>query len=270
MKILVILALLTAILFNVTGVDLMAPVSFEFGEKTEVKKADEQSMLTAGEKIAEIVEVDAGYRANLAPDYTGKKLVALTFDDGPHPECTPQLLAVLSEKGVKATFFMLGLMVERHPQVAAQVAAAGHEVENHTMWHQNMVWISAENVREDVSRARAAIEAATGVTPQYVRLPYGLYNDTVMGAMETPVIAWSVDPRDWASERTVEGVSSGVVEATFDGAIILLHDIYPTTVGAVAIIIDTLREQGYEFVTVAELARAKGVTLERGVEYRSF
>ncbi|MBQ3474394.1 polysaccharide deacetylase family protein [Candidatus Saccharibacteria bacterium] len=199
----------------------------------------------------------------------GKKLVALTFDDGPSPSTTPALLDILSEKSVLATFFMLGNMAQNNPGIVKRIEREGHEVASHTMYHQNLVLLSRGAVQSDVNEAKTVFSNILGHTPKLTRPPYGNFNDAVFSSTNTPLILWSVDPQDWRNKdaSTILGITLNQVH---DGAIILLHDIYPTTVEAVSSIVDTLRDSGYEFTTVSELAEIRDVDLSSGEYYYNF
>ncbi|MBQ9019824.1 polysaccharide deacetylase family protein [Candidatus Saccharibacteria bacterium] len=199
-----------------------------------------------------------------------KKLIALTFDDGPDETRTEKILGVLKEKSVRATFFTVGIMIERYPGVARKVAEAGHEVETHSMRHRNLTELTELEVEDDIRQAREVLRADAGVEAGILRPPYGAVNEIVKGnaaKMGVSLIGWSVDPKDWSAENAEE-IKRRVVETSYDGAIILMHDIYDRTVEAVGGIIDELRGQGYEFVTVKELAERNGVELSSEIMYR--
>lgn len=199
----------------------------------------------------------------------GKKLVALTFDDGPLAATTPQLLDILEKKQAPATFFVVGTMAERAPEVLKREQKEGHEVGSHTTAHRSLATMSVGEIQAEKQQMNSIVERITGKGVSLVRPPYGALSDTVRGTMGQAMILWSVDPEDW-HDRKAETVRTRVREMVHDGAVILLHDIHPTTVEAVPGIIDDLRADGYEFVTVSELAEAKKVKLESGKVYRSF
>ncbi len=199
----------------------------------------------------------------------GKKLVALTFDDGPFPATTNRLLDILREKEVRATFFELGTMASRYPDVTKRVYEEKHELASHTMSHRQLNKISAGEVETEAGQARDVIESITGREPSLVRPPYGAINGMVAGHIGAPMILWTVDTEDWKS-KDAGSVLERARSAAFDGAIILMHDIYESTVDGAAMVIDALREDGYEFVTVSELAKLRGVELTSGEAYGSF
>lgn len=201
----------------------------------------------------------------------GRPLVALTFDDGPSGVTTPRLLDILKEKNVKATFFVLGGMLNARPDISQRAEAEGHEVESHTMTHRNLEKASAGDVQWEAAAMRQTFMEKLGHEPRLTRPPYGngIRRVEVTQNIGTPMIYWSVDTEDWRS-RDAAAVQARVRQDTYDGAIILMHDIYPSTVDAVAGAIDELRARGYEFVTVEEMAKARGVEMVNGETYFYF
>ena len=199
----------------------------------------------------------------------GKMLVALTFDDGPSDSTTPNLLDILYQKDVPATFFMLGNMARNNPDLVKRVEAEGHEIASHTMYHQNLIRLSVTAIEADISEAKAVFNDILGRTPSLTRPPYGNFNDNVIRATGTPIILWSVDTLDWKNKAT-EPIVSTAMSQVHDGAIILMHDVHPTSVEAVPVLIDTLRGAGYEFVTISELVEARKTTISPGTAYYNF
>ena len=199
-------------------------------------------------------------------DPYGKMLVALTFDDGPSPATTPRLLDVLTEKDVPATFFNLGVMARSNPEIVQRAARERHEIASHTMYHQNLINLPAASAQSDIAEAITTFNAILGHGPAYTRPPYGNYNDVVITSVGTPIILWSVDTRDWQS-KDPSAIVSTTMSQVHDGAIILMHDIYPTSVDAIPTLVDTLRQAGYEFVTISEMAKLRGVELTPGTAY---
>lgn len=200
---------------------------------------------------------------------TGKKLVALTFDDGPSVAQTPRLLQILREKNVKVTFFVVGTMARKAPEILRQEETEGHEVASHTMTHADLQRSTVEGIKWEVAAMNGLFMEILGHGARLTRPPYGNVNNNVRTYVNQPLVLWTVDPEDWRY-RNPTAVHQRVVQATFDGAIVLLHDIHGTTVDAVAGIIDDLRAAGYEFVTVSELAVARGIILQNGAVYGGF
>lgn len=199
----------------------------------------------------------------------GKKVIALTFDDGPSPVTTPRLLDILKGREAKATFFVLGTMAQKSPDILWREAAEGHEVASHTPYHHQLTKLSYAQVQAEAAEMERIFMEILGTRPPFTRPPYGSQNATVGQALGQPMVLWSIDPRDWA-DRNANTVCTRVVNAARDGAIILVHDIHATTVDAVPCIVDSLRAQGYEFLTVSELAASRGVKMVNGVAYYNF
>lgn len=199
-------------------------------------------------------------------DPTGKMLVALTFDDGPSPENTPRLLDILTEKDVSATFFMLGFMARDNPGIVQRVARERHDVASHTMYHQNLVNLSPAAAEADINEANATFNAILGHGSAYTRPPYGNINGVVANSIKTPMVLWSVDTEDWRN-KDPNAIIATTMSEVHDGAIILMHDIYPSSVDTIPALVDTLRRAGYEFVTISELAKLRGIQLIPGVAY---
>lgn len=206
-----------------------------------------------------------GALADEAPQDSGAKLMAITFDDGPG-DYTLDLLDALAQRGVKATFFITGSRVSAYPGVLDAIAAGGHQLANHTHNHKNLNTLTAEQVSKEVNATRDLLVAAGGEQTYYVRAPYGNANNTVKSAVDAPLIYWSVDPEDW-KYRNADTVYNNIVKNAYDGCIILCHDVYKTTVNGALRAIDTLQSQGYEFVTVEQLLTRRGITPENGVVY---
>lgn len=178
--------------------------------------------------------------------------VALTFDDGPSKTWTPAKLDVLKEKGVVATFFMIGNQVIAYPDIVKRIYTDGHELGNHTWDHAQLTRLDGPAIKDELAKTEAAIKNAAGQNAPVFRPPYGSYNSTVEQVSPLPIILWSVDPDDWR-DRDTGIVTDRVVSATKKGDIVLMHDIYGTTEDAVPLIIDQLRAKGLCFVTVSQL-----------------
>lgn len=182
--------------------------------------------------------------------------IALTFDDGPSPTTTPQLLAVLRERGIKATFFVLGNMVAKHPEVLKMIADDGHEIGNHSWSHPQLTRIPMAAADKQIGDTSALIEEITGKKPLYLRPPYGSMKKSLHSHIEDTfaltVVNWSVDPLDW-KKRDSQVVHDEIMKQVKPGAIVLSHDIYPSTVEAMPRIIDELIAKGYKFATLSQM-----------------
>ncbi|MFG1298569.1 polysaccharide deacetylase family protein [Xanthobacter sp. V3C-3] len=182
--------------------------------------------------------------------------IALTFDDGPSPETTPQLLQILRERNVKATFFVLGNMVAKHPEVLKMIADEGHEIGSHSWSHPQLTRISQAGVDKELGNTSEAIFQVTGKKPIYLRPPYGSMKPTLRTYIEDKygltIVNWAVDPNDWKNRNT-QAVYDAIMAQVKPGAIVLSHDIYPTTVAAMPRVIDDLIAKGYKFGTISDL-----------------
>lgn len=181
------------------------------------------------------------------------KTVYLSFDDGPDPEYTPQVLAILKRYGVHGTFFQQGAMVEAYPDVAKQVAVNGNRIGNHSWDHPFFTKLSYNYmVTGQIEPTNAKIRATTGQTPTCVRPPYGAVNDRVRSAIADEgmdIALWDVDPRDWDRPGS-SAIVSRVLDRVYPGAIVLLHDAggnRSQTLAALPTIIESLQSQGYTF-----------------------
>lgn len=184
--------------------------------------------------------------------HDGPMTVALTIDDGPGPVYTPQILKILAEHGVTATFSMVGQNVDSYPAIAREVAAAGHAIANHTWSHPDLAKLSTAAVRDEISRAGAAIHAATGQQPALFRAPYGAWSPALLDYCATQGLTpldWSVDPRDWARPG-VTAIVRNILATTRTGSIILEHDgggDRSQTVAALKIVLPRLLDEGFRF-----------------------
>lgn len=188
----------------------------------------------------------------------GAKLVALTFDDGPWPVHTEQVLDVLAKHEVKATFFVLGVRVNRKPDVARRIAQEGHLLGNHSLSHRSFPESSPKEVRKQIDKGREAIKKHTGVETNWLRPPYGAMDAAawkVAKKANAKVVRWTVDSEDWR-KRGPKKIADRVVKRVKPGAVVLFHDgggDRRQTVKALPSIITQLKKKGYTFVTVEEL-----------------
>ena len=195
-------------------------------------------------------------------DCTRAKCVALTFDDGPTP-FTDRLLQVLSANNAKATFFLIGNKVAADPDSPKRIADAGMEVGNHTWEHANMSTVPPEDIPAQLSKATAAITAATGRAPKLLRTAGGLITDTVLAEAKQQGLAdinWDVIPFDWINDANTGATRYMLMTQIKPGSVVLLHDTYSSTVDLVDQFIPVLKANGYHLVTVSHLVgtRAPG------------
>lgn len=178
--------------------------------------------------------------------------IALTFDDGPRPHTTEELLDGLKERNVKAAFFMIGKYAKENPQLVRRVREEGHVIGNHTYSHVDITRLSEAEAAKELENMDDVIYSVTGEHVRFVRPPFGAWQKELEEKMDVLPVMWTVDPLDWTTENVDEIVNKVVTEVE-ENDIILLHDCYKSSVEAALRIVDILQAEGYEFVTVDEL-----------------
>ncbi|MCI8658637.1 MAG: polysaccharide deacetylase family protein [Lachnospiraceae bacterium] len=194
----------------------------------------------------------AEHEAVKADSGEAEKVVALTFDDGPHEKYTALLLDGLKERGVKVTFFLMGENIEGKEKLVRRMQNEGHLIGNHSYRHIQLTKEGEGTVCEAVEQTEEVIEGITGERPRYLRPPYGDWNENLECQLDMTTVFWSVDSLDWKL-KDVGKIVENVEKKVSSGDIVLMHDIFPTSVEAALMLVDRLREKGYEFVTVEEL-----------------
>ena len=194
--------------------------------------------------------------------------VALTFDDGPRAATTSTLLDGLSQRGVHATFFVIGENIEGNEELLLRMEREGHQIGLHTFHHRSLAQVNGADFYAEVDRLRETLSALLGRADFMLRPPFGMITPVNRARAGAPIILWSVDPEDWSDTDTQRQVSV-ILDNVKDGGILLLHDIYPSSVETALRVVDELMAQGYKFVTVEELFALRGQTPENGREYRS-
>lgn len=184
-------------------------------------------------------------------------LIAITFDDGPDPVLTPRLLDLLKERGIHATFFLVGKNAAAFPDVVRRIVSEGHEVGNHSWSHPLFTQLGKESVESQLRRTHDAIVKACATAPLLYRPPYGAVSAAQRARIEKtfgyPAILWDVDPQDWQHPRSAQKVYDSIHNQTRPGSIILCHDIHETTIAAMPATLDDLTARGYRFATVTQL-----------------
>ncbi len=196
-----------------------------------------------------------------------KKLIALTFDDGPNPLTTPVLLDGLAQRDVKATFFMLGMCIEKNIDIVKRMYNEGHGIGNHSYGHKKLTSLDEMGIKEQYNRPNEILNSIINTDSTLFRPPYGSVNDCVKSIVDVPIILWDIDPYDW-KYKDADVISEHIINKAEDGDIILLHDIYSTSVEAAFKVIDALKEKGFKFVTVDELIRRNNVQPEASQVFR--
>ena len=181
-----------------------------------------------------------------------EKRIALTFDDGPHPIYTAKLLEGLKERGVVATFFVTGANAKLYPELVLQMKIDGHTIGNHTYHHVQLSQVGKEIFLMELKETNQVLEGILEEEIEYVRPPFGEWSKSIEKEIDMFPVLWDIDPLDWCTGNA-QKVAKRVLDKSEDNRIVLLHDGYETTIAATFQIIDTLIEEGYQFVTVDEI-----------------
>ena len=197
-----------------------------------------------------------------------KKTVAITFDDGPSSKYNRQFLDALAKNKAHGTFFMVGTMMQSCQKCVKDTYESGSEVASHTYNHINMTRKSIEDVNASIKKTDDLFYQITGDHIKYVRPPYGSYNKTNLENVDYPLILWNLDTEDWRY-KDGDHIVNYVMENVSDGSIILMHELYETSLEALEIILPKLYAEGYQVVSVGELAELKGREVLSGHAYRS-
>lgn len=220
---------------------LPSPEAYKSPTELEAQHADEQAHGVVLRKL---------FRGD-----TKRRWIALTFDDGPHPQYTPRIVEILRQHKVHATFFVVGKMAKQYPQLVQLLQQSGNEIGNHTYDHVNLTRLSDEEIATEIETCGQVVRSITGKTPTLFRPPGGDYNQEVASVAERLgywMVLWTDDPGDYASppksvleERLFSSISNG--------GIILLHDGAPETLELLPKLLERLREQGYEIVPAGKM-----------------
>lgn len=194
--------------------------------------------------------------------------VALTFDDGPWPGTTDALLDGLARRGGKATFFLIGNQVEAHRETVLRMAEEGHQIGIHAWDHIQLEGLTQAETQHQLDQCRQVLTHLLGPVDFMVRPPYGFVDDNLKAWADAPIICWDVDTLDW-QDKDPHRILQTILDETRDGSVILMHDIFPTSVEAALRAVDALLEEGFRFVTLEELFFLRGITPEKGQVYLS-
>lgn len=210
-------------------------------------------MFLAGWEAAKVREefYDVFEREEMLPEEEVPR-VALTFDDGPNGEYTPELLDGLKERDVKATFFLMGQNIEGQEELVRRIHREGHLIGNHTFHHVRMSKVSQEEAVREIEKTSNAIYELTGVYTSFIRPPFGEWKKGMDFHVTMIPVMWTIDSRDWVTQDTGQ-ILREVLPKVEDGSIILMHDEFDASVKAALAIVDELQKEGCRFVTVDEL-----------------
>jgi polysaccharide deacetylase family sporulation protein PdaB len=184
--------------------------------------------------------------------------IALTFDDGPNAKYTPQILKILEQNNIRATFFLIGQHAQKYPELVKQIKLAGHEIGNHTYSHVRLTKVPSVKIKQELEKTRDIVLGITGENTYLFRPPWGIFDNRSLAELamrKFDAVLWSVDSRDW-SRPGVAVIKKNVLSTVRNGSIILCHDDHDQIVAALPDMIKSLKEHGYQFVTVPELMAA--------------
>lgn len=194
-----------------------------------------------------------------------KKQISISFDAAWGADDTDQLISILNEYNVKATFFVVGAWVDKYPDEVKKLSDAGHRVENHSNSHPYMTKLGVEQMATELTVCNEKIKAITNRQPKLFRPPYGDYNNAVVESVQNQnmyPIQWSIDSLDWFESATPDSIIENVTKKATAGAIILMHNDAEHTPAALPTILNTLQSQGYEFVLIEDLILKKNYTID--------
>ncbi len=246
--------------------------SFHF---KEIEHKDSEKVILPCTELVDMLSMDEIYeklKPPLVQDSAGVKYIALTFDDGPSSENTPKLLDALDKYNAKATFFLVGNRISNSAEIVKRMHDSGQQIGNHTFDHANLTNLNSEDIVSEIMKTSDLINSITGSRPTLVRPPYGEFNDITNGICKlngSAVMLWDVDTEDW-NNQNIDAVYNHIVNNANDGDVVLLHDLYQTSVDAAIKLLHDLSNKGYKFVTIDELAFIKNKTIKSGVVYSSF
>lgn len=250
--------LLSGLLFMVVLLVILNPLKQETNSVVEAKKTE---VMAKASNHAENKGVDDTAKPVL-PEKEKKtidknqKVVALTFDDGPHNKTTPIILEEFKKYDGHATFFVIGSRLNQYSDVLLKTYQEGHEIGNHTWNHPNLKKVTTDTIAAEVQRTQKEVERITGYTPTIIRPPYGSYDERLNAISDMDIVLWSVDPEDWKN-KSRDVIVNRVLSKISDESVVLMHDIHSATASAIPIILSELHKQGYQFVTVSELEEIK-------------
>lgn len=243
---------------------------------------DEKGMLTAKRagvmKLTKVIVTAAenGKKATISVRILPKidpkkKMIALTFDDGPNLTSNHRIADIFYKHQSAATFFVLGSLMGNEPakNEVKRTMLLGNEIGSHTQNHRKLTSLPLKSLRSEIKQTADMIKSITGAEPKLLRPPYGAYNETVLKESNAPVIMWSIDTLDWKS-RNAGAICRRVMASAADGKIVLMHSIYEETLSAVDYLVPRLKKKGYQLVTVSELYRYKKKQLLKNHSYNGF
>lgn len=202
-------------------------------------------------------------------DFKNKKLIAFTFDDGPSSASTSYLLDNLDKYNARVTFFVLGSRINQYQANIKRAYMTGNQIGSHTYSHLNLLNLNDYDVMNEVIKTKEALKTITGEAPILLRPPYGNINKNIQKLTDMYTIMWDIDTEDW-KYKDKEKIADNIIKNAHDGAIVLLHDIYKTSVEGALLAMEELSKEGYAFVTIEEMAKLKNIKLDKKTSHFNF
>lgn len=253
----------------------MELISWSNGEiETKIPLSELKGILKP-EYLVETTNTTSNEEAKIQPktrnieQFRGKKLIALTFDDGPSTENDKRIVNALKEYNGLATFFVLGSRAHSNREGLKYAYSEGNQIGSHTYNHLNLPRLDKYQIAEEIYKTDDAVYKEIGIKPSTIRPPYGNKNKTVIEIANRDIILWSIDTLDWKT-RNAESVKNEILKHAQDGAIVLMHDIYKTSVEGAIAAMPELRSRGFEFVTINEMMKLKGINDTEPKTYYDF
>lgn len=243
---------------------------FEADSNESLDNKDETKISNDENQVESVITTSVNYFANNRKLDKTKPMVAITFDDGPHPIITAKLLALLSQYDSRATFFDIGYLMEDYPEIVKAEVASGSDVGSQAYSHVNLDNLTSSEIKEEISKSNDVFKKITGQNLKYIRAPYGNANSQTRKSIDYPLIHWCVDSEDWKHRDADKIIEEVRKTKDLDGKIIIFHAIYDSTYEAMEKLIPELIDEGYQLVTVSELAEYKGYNFEKGKIYYQF
>jgi peptidoglycan/xylan/chitin deacetylase (PgdA/CDA1 family) len=239
-----------------------------YDQQSDILEFETENLITTDESFnnpeIETIRTDIKQenKREIDPD---KPMIALTYDDGPS-KYTQEILDLLKENNSTATFFVLGSQASKYEETIKQMIEGGNQIGNHTYDHKRLTSLNDEELYDQINKTDSLIYDIALYRPFVMRPPYGSTNEALKEKLQKPIINWSIDTRDWESRNT-EAIIKIIYENVKDGDIILMHDLYESSLEASKIVIPELISRGYQLVTVSELSENREVILRSGQSY---
>lgn len=241
-------------------------INIDYSDVYEYLNSD---YFTFDKKEMEEIKASNGSNSRDKKFFKDKKLLAITFDDGPNYKVTSGLLDELGKRNARVTFFLVGNRISSQISLIKRMYESGHTIASHTYDHKRLTKLEKDQIINEIDRTNELLKSITGEDVKYLRPPYGSYDKDVLEQIDMSFILWNVDTEDWKT-KNAEKVCQNIIDNAEDGNIILLHDLYQTSVDGAICAIDKLQDEGYAFVSIDELISLKGIDIKTHTAYRYF